>query len=1643
MEAGTVFAAALVALVAFYALRLAFGCVGREGFSVEAARPLGSRDGGGVPIHSRYPATHARYARPQGSFYGVPLGLSGGGASRECVANLDGGTTCTFRGDDGEVLGTVTLNPGEPLPTCVPPQFCEDIAPGAWPPELGTGGGTDNDQPNAPPGDNPPNEPTGTTTGTGDGDFDSPVPADCADWTQPVLDMLESGGWTFEQHEDARPCDFTKLGSVYAASGTGACLEACAERHDCDGVFIDGDCHLYSLSTGNDQMMGKKDVVTMRKTTGPGPQGDGPQGDGPPGGGPQGDGQPGDGPQGDGPPGGGPQGDGQPGNGPQGDGQPSDGPPGEDGCGSCVGGAFLNSDPSACTRFEFVPARPATLGQGRAVFYDHEPCHYAHLSFEGSGLIDDNYVGDVAGKSTLHVNSPDNLMACVAMCEAKAECEGVLVRTTTGGHGATCQLFNHDPNQPRSVTPAQGSRTVYVKPLAGLEFSLLGGKTEAAAAGAGVVSGDQMHAKVWDQYDDNARVEKLYHGGFAPDHEYVMMIHGSGCSDSTVLQVRHEPVAVQLSTVVSSDHVPAYMFRGVRFRFKEFNPANASAAGLYGLISIRLGDGRRVPFVAGPDELGRLTVREEGHAVADMSGYHGSVAGGGNGRAFDLRWRQRPTTQEWRYGFVRMQGFDELDLPVADRLGLQLSDVSVVRSGSTYTWSPAIPDPSGVQWKSTSHAIEGMKIPATAAGLTTEPVIVVGAGPAMDAVRPLYKITLDPPLHSGPAPEFLPLRCVGRQKCLTHAALPVDSAPGVWEPSTQGNLEFKMDMQDLAGTLEGCRLECDNMEACEAATFDEDNKTCTLFSSNEKEQAQADTTRFYDKASASGPAPAQHKFSLDGCTVSQKYQLNVMAGHVKIRSEEDPAKCLAATSGSSNLMLAHCDEDASAWVSDTADNGAMRLMHRDTSKYLTGYASGQAGVADATGTTDQQWQMRTQEAAAEVSPVTLRLHNNPNMVLDYVKTGDGAWPAAVAQRHTSPDDPTQKFTITGYNPGGSVQIHPYDDGSRCLDSGSLGFGPCDAETASFNQVQVQEGGFQLMHGNQYLCATGQGKVVMQDGVYDQFCRWMEGPLDPSKVVAMKVDSGYLLQAADDRYLTVSGGSLAMSGSGERAVWKLDQADGGYRIVHGATDRALTCGAQPGVGEAGAGGATWTIERGDDPSHFGLRCLNNYLSSSQLDFTQNPSHWRFTPTGLPPAPALSPATETRAFGEPLVTVDELPLKPGVYNISTAGGKYLYARRYQAKPNRGLSDDNNSESGRWRWHVEHHDKRVEDHVYRIRVDYNGHSMNHDLLQADTSLLANSATAPAAQLVIKKIEGGDTYSVSSVEGEPLHSEHQEWKFIDVSGQQRVEEPTPMPLAQGTYFIFMEDGNKKKYIHAELGAATTNFSDEIKWVARWRWIVTHREECWYGHMYRITVENNGLGSSNSDNLSYNLKFVADPDDGKTHMLVRHEGGGLYTVAAYSGTQWKSAAEGSNQARFRFIPVDTNATENRVALVTFNNGSKQPVWEWDLGRVQRLMHVDDDEDGEHDADGQTHANITFDTERYCLFVWKRQTEPKPYYTSGREGPWGEMTGDNKVMKKNFFLIQPKLDGTCEPPGEDDEDEDEDEEDAASTIKKKGGKAFA
>nr|WRJ70034.1 hypothetical protein TetV2_00589 [Oceanusvirus sp.] len=543
-------------------------------------------------------------------------------------------------------------------------------------------------------------------------------------------DKITINNRVFNRYNNAKPCAYKELRTFDPTQ----CTAACAEDDGCHGVVFDttGNCQLYETDGKPNRFSSEIGFVTHRKV-----------------------------------------------------GERS----GTD--------IFENSDSTKCIQFQEVEAQPLPSGKGVAVFQDHEPCAFVPIGFDGSGLIDANYCigseaglcGDGVSKNTIHINNPGNTTACVAMCENTTGCEGVMVRSVdnNAGSSATCQMFRQDADMPRSVMPVQGSHTVYVKAVPGIEMSMMGGRRTGDVFSDIVVSADRAHMKVWDQYDADAHIEKLVHDGFVPGKDYTLMLHGTGCHDTNMLSLDSNSAAIEgIDIRLPGADGPSQANRIVGYTFKfaqtAFSPGNS--ASLYEVLSMKSSDMRIVPYVAGPDGLGRLTKRFDNVTVTTNPGYHATVTKMVKGNyVFDLDCRQKKEGKPavdaalWSHGFIKFAGFNRMALPdqstvTAADFGMNLSFLSFKKDGDTFSWSP-----SGtleqVQWTGES-ILEGMDVPDKDAEFTSEPYIILGIGRSVEDVHPLYKIIINPVQAADDQEDvtgYMLLKSLADNKCVigTHA----------------------------------------------------------------------------------------------------------------------------------------------------------------------------------------------------------------------------------------------------------------------------------------------------------------------------------------------------------------------------------------------------------------------------------------------------------------------------------------------------------------------------------------------------------------------------------------------------------------------------------------------------------------------------------------------------------------------------------------------------------------------------------------------------------------------------------------------------------------------------------------------------------
>eukprot|EP00873_Tetraselmis_striata_P033661 jgi/Tetstr1/453925/TSEL_040844.t1 len=581
----------------------------------------------------------------------------------------------------------------------------------------------------------------------------------CTGWPSDKPPSAMEGDWS--RYDHSRPCTYTAMGSEFTsfarADFVGDCRAACAGDNECDGVLIDGArCSMVRVADDVASFRHAQDVTLWMKHRARGAAGG-----------------------------------------------PGEGGPGESGPGPGGTGPH-NSDPSLCSPVDTVGATVPPIGRGMALFTDHEPCHYTTISFHGAGLVDPNYPGNVSEKTTLQITGPDNTLACVSMCKAKSDCQGIIVDPYHPDGGASCRMFAHTQGVPSSIMPVQGSRTVYVRPVPGLEHSLMGGRRNLAAGG--VLASDEPHVKVWDQYDDVAHVERLFNGGFADDHDYTLVLHGACCSGQSTMLVGFVRNAEAVATVgqipAADEMVQANEFRGVQFQFKSemWERSAQLDTGIYDMLRVVLRDGRTVLTVAGPDADGRMVARSLTDSVTAPPGYVARVSGGSGGLALHLGAKFPPDIRDWHHGAITFAGFVEDDLfdsegeSLKREIGLNIAFAAVKRANNhTYTWEPGTMATDTIAWTGTPDAetgrvpiIERMRIPRWAPQFLAV-TIVVSAGRTADSLVPLYRVTLDPPGVAAPDATAFELRNMFDHKCLT-----VDAAGEGFTMRSCMNLDSQM-----------------------------------------------------------------------------------------------------------------------------------------------------------------------------------------------------------------------------------------------------------------------------------------------------------------------------------------------------------------------------------------------------------------------------------------------------------------------------------------------------------------------------------------------------------------------------------------------------------------------------------------------------------------------------------------------------------------------------------------------------------------------------------------------------------------------------------------------------------------------------------
>ena len=412
---------------------------------------------------------------------------------------------------------------------------------------------------------------------------------------------------------------------------------------------------------------------------------------------------------------------------------------------------------AACLELKTISAVPSgAFGRAAAAVFDgYEPCEYSVINFSGAGLVDENYRRDL--ETTLEITSGDSTRSCAAMCQARPECEGYIVKKDD--ENAQCDLFRQTPGAMRKLKKSPGYTTVYTANVDGLQHSLFGGKVNA-------ISATEPHCKIWDQYSGGVRVEKLIRDAFRKDNEeYKIVLHGVDCGDTkkVILLYDKDHIDIDASQPGVGSEIEVHSFRGLFLAFR---------GDVHSPPKLKL-DSKDIPTAAGPDGAGRLVSLDGPLVEGENTGYLCRVSKRAKETELSISWNVQPAV--WRHGYVRFTGFVlTKDLAVKIKNSLNIDNVTSVANNEgdpgMFVWATS----DVAKWISDAGtiAINSMPIPEPDPFFTAEPNIVIGVGRTANSTAWIYKIYMDPAaIKSDAKKEYValvskshPTRCLTRDE---------------------------------------------------------------------------------------------------------------------------------------------------------------------------------------------------------------------------------------------------------------------------------------------------------------------------------------------------------------------------------------------------------------------------------------------------------------------------------------------------------------------------------------------------------------------------------------------------------------------------------------------------------------------------------------------------------------------------------------------------------------------------------------------------------------------------------------------------------------------------------------------------------------
>lgn len=366
---------------------------------------------------------------------------------------------------------------------------------------------------------------------------------------------------------------------------------------------------------------------------------------------------------------------------------------------------------------------------GTMEFIGHSFCDADPIPFQSTGLQEFNFSKDATGApdmSTMVLRKASDALLCKELCRLDVRCDAV--QTTEN----TCRMFRRRFGKPPSLRPSPGVDTTFVRLSAGARTTRLavlrdmGDPSDHGEEGGDVIHIPNLFLRVWDQYDDHARVENLLQDGLMEGHEYTLIPEGSTASTALTVTVRWDESVGQVQVSRSSSpvggFVPVKGISAIRFtapstgHLREFvwledeNKRRSQQA-----TERKQGEPRGTATTV---RIGTINMRSDAPAkAADMA--HGSIVVAG--------------------AVASRENAAKLPPASAVMDALQLSDVMVEKTGAHYRWRP-MTKAGAKAWKQGGDGrriIVNLSFPKLGEGS----VATVFAGPSADDQVPITRIS--------------------------------------------------------------------------------------------------------------------------------------------------------------------------------------------------------------------------------------------------------------------------------------------------------------------------------------------------------------------------------------------------------------------------------------------------------------------------------------------------------------------------------------------------------------------------------------------------------------------------------------------------------------------------------------------------------------------------------------------------------------------------------------------------------------------------------------------------------------------------------------------------------------------------------------